>query len=814
VAADGAITPEGGEGRLKAQPGDGRAASLDAAAAILDGVLKGPIDEADIASVTEALRAGDPVLVGRVTDLLRRFSLLMEVVRTVSDSLSLDQLLPKLMELVTQVLEADRATLFLYDGETKELFSRIVQGDAVTEIRVPPGAGIAGSVFTAGVAEIVADAYADPRFNAEVDRRTGYRTRSILCVPLRNRANAVIGVTQVLNKHKGDFTGADLSFLETMTAEAATALEHAQLFERLERAHRDESQVLEISEAISSDLQLDTLLGKIVNATMQLLDAERATLFIHDPATNELWSQAAGGAEGSERTEIRIPANAGIAGSAFTTGQVLNIPDAYADPRFNQEVDRRTGFNTRNILCLPVADKHERPIGVVQVLNKRGSPFSLIDIKRLKAFSAQIAIAIQNAQLFADVLELKNYNESILKSLSNGVITLDSDMQIVKVNEAARRIFKLPTQKMLVGTAAEVFAPENPWIVKSLDYVKRTGGADYHADTDLKLEGGEAASVNLTVTPLFDLKSKTIGYMLVFEDITREKRVRGTMARYMAKEVMDKLLESGDEMMQGSAQIATVLFSDIRSFTSLAESMSARETVAMLNEYFTEMVEVIFQHGGILDKYIGDAIMAIFGAPLTNPLDADNAITVANEMIRSLLRLNGRRAKQGLAAIEIGIGLSTGEVLAGSIGSAKRMDYTVIGDSVNLASRLEGANKFFGTSILTSGATVEAMKSPKRLRRIDLIRVKGKAKPSEIFESLDFHTEDSFPNMERTLALFDQGVGLYRRRDWPAAQAKFAAALELAPKDGPAKVYLSRCRYYQETPPGDNWDGVWSMAEK
>jgi adenylate cyclase len=778
---------------------------------ILDRVFEGALSEADVAALAAGLRDGDAALADRAAEQLHRASLLVQVVNAVTGLLSLDALLPRLIELITEVVGAERAKLFLYDHDTDELFSRVARGDGIAEIRIGTSAGIAGSVFLSGQAEIVEDAYADPRFNQEIDRRTGYRTHSILCVPLRNRADAVIGVTQVLNKVRGNFTSADRALLETVTAQAAEALEHAQLFERLERARREEAEMLEISEAISSDLQLDTLLGKIVTATTKLLDAERSTLFIHDPATNELWSRVA---EGADAKTIRIPANAGIAGNAFSSRAILSIPDAYADPRFNQEVDRRTGFRTRNILCLPVEDRSDKPIGVIQVLNKRDGQFSAIDIKRLKAFSAQMAIAIQNAQLFADVLELKNYNESILKSLSNGVITLDGELRIIKVNDAARHILQLTEGNDPKGPATDFFAADNPFIVKTLSQVVATGKAAYRADVDLKLAGGHGASVNFTVAPLFDLQSKAIGYMLVLEDITREKRVRGTMSRYMAKEVVEKLLESGEEMMHGSAQMATVLFSDIRSFTSLAEALSARETVAMLNEYFTEMVEVIFTEGGILDKYIGDAIMAVFGAPITSPRDADNAMKVANQMLSALYRLNMRRAEQKLNPIRIGIGIATGEVLAGSIGSEKRMDYTVIGDSVNLASRLEGANKYYGTSILLAGETVEATLAKGVLREIDLIRVKGKARPTAIFEALDYHTAETFPNLPAVLEKFAEGLGYYRRREWQRAQDCFAAALALAPQDGPSKVYRDRCRYYQEHEPSVSWDGVWVMHEK
>ncbi|WP_119418678.1 GAF domain-containing protein [Desertibaculum subflavum] len=782
-------------------------------AALIDLALSRGLDVAQTEALAAGLGSGDAALAAKAAATLRQLSQLAQVVNTLSGTLSLDRMLPRMIRLIGELLDAERASLFLHDPETDELFSRVLSGDGVTEIRMPAGSGIAGAVFRKGEAVIVPDAYADQRFNPEVDRQSGFRTRDILCVPMRDPTARVIGVAQALNHRGTRFSDADRNLLEAISAQAAAALEHARLYETLERARSEQARLLEISEAISSDLQIDTLLGRIVEATNDLLDAERATLFLYDPETRELWSKVATGA-GAELAEIRIASDAGIAGVAFTSGKPQNIADAYADPRFNAEVDRRSGFRTRNLLCLPVDDRYGGAVGVLQVLNKRGGPFTQHDIRLLRTFSSQIAISIANARLFADVLELKNYNESVLKSLTNGVVTLDRERRVVKMNEAAERLLGIAEGQAEQMAVADLFAETNPWILRSLDYVGRTGGSDYHADTELKLPESAAASVNLTVAPLKDLKGQTIGYMLVFEDITREKRVRSTMSRYMAKEVVDKILEGGREVMEGSSQLATVLFSDIRRFTSLVERMTARETVTMLNEYFGEMVEIVFRHGGILDKYIGDAIMATFGAPIVSGSDADNALRVANGMMTALRGLNQRRAAKGLEAIEIGIGLATGPVLAGSIGSEKRMEYTVIGDSVNLAARLESANKHYGTHVLVAGETIDHVEWPHRFRELDLIRVKGRQRPGSIFEALDHHTEESFPNGETVLACFKEGLALYRSRLWMPARQAFQAALAANPEDGPSKVYIDRCVYYAEQPPGDDWDGVWTLTEK
>jgi adenylate cyclase len=226
------------------------------------------------------------------------------------------------------------------------------------------------------------------------------------------------------------------------------------------------------------------------------------------------------------------------------------------------------------------------------------------------------------------------------------------------------------------------------------------------------------------------------------------------------------------------------------------------------------MVDIVFAHNGVLDKYIGDMIMAVFGSVMQSDEDASNAITVGNRMMTALHVLNRRRATRGAEAIRIGVGISTGHVVAGNIGSMKRMEYTVIGDRVNLAERLEGANKFYGTSILICDATWAAVKHHAATREIDLIRVRGRSTPVAIHEALGHHSEDSFPHREEVLEAFSTGLQYYRRRDWFGAERYFGEALAGHPNDGPTKIYLERCGFYRKHPPPNDWDGVWEMKTK
>jgi len=574
---------------------------------------------------------------------------------------------------------------------------------------------------------------------------------------------------------------------------------------------RDEVRILEMAQDLAGELKLDALIGRIIGAASELLDAERSTLFVYDAEHRQLWSRYGVGLQASE---IRIACDSGIAGAVFASGLGENVADAYADPRFSPVVDLHTGFRTRSILCMPIVNKKGERLGVTEVLNKREGAFTVKDEQRLRAFTAQIAVALENAQLFDEVLSVKSYNENILASTTNGVITLDNARRVVTANGAALRLLGREAAGTLQLSAAEAFGAGNDWVLKSVDKVQHSGQADFAPNADLVHADGALSSVNLTATPLKNAEGQAIGVILSFEDQTREKRVRSTMARYMSKEVADQLLAGGEAALGGQIQRSTILFSDVRGFTTISEALGPRETVALLNEYFEEMVEAIFQYGGVLDKYIGDAIMALFGVPFQGPRDPDNAVAVANAMLRRLNALNQRRLQAGRRAIDIGIGIASGDVVVGNIGSPRRMEYTVIGDSVNLASRLEGATKEYQVKVLLAQATVETLTVPTPLREIELLQVKGKDQPVTVYEALGHYDESSFPNLDACLAAYAEGLRAYRVRAWHEGAQAFAAALALNPADYPSRMYLERCRGYALQPPAEGWTGVRALDHK
>jgi adenylate cyclase len=321
-------------------------------------------------------------------------------------------------------------------------------------------------------------------------------------------------------------------------------------------------------------------------------------------------------------------------------------------------------------------------------------------------------------------------------------------------------------------------------------------------------------SANLTVLPLRNVGGATMGTMVMIEDISEEKRVKGTMSRYIDPLIAEQLMRDGAAALGGQESLATVLFSDIRSFTSLSETLGPQGTVSLLNAYFSLMVDCLQQEGGILDKFIGDAVMAVFGLPIPADDDADRALRCGIAMLTSLEAFNQRRRLDGQSAIQIRIGLHSDLVVSGNIGSPKRMNYTVVGDGVNVAARLESACKHYGAQLLISDSTRNRLKGTYRTREADRVVVQGRSEAVLIHEVLDFHSRESFPEVVEVLGHYRDGLELMRERRFEAAVACFEQALALHPGDSLSALHRDRCRHLLEHPPGDDWDGVWRLQQK
>ncbi|MCZ6796376.1 MAG: GAF domain-containing protein [Gammaproteobacteria bacterium] len=737
--------------------------------------------------------------------------MLLGVSHRIASMESLDDVLGALINITTEEIQAERGTLFLVDPATDELYSRIAQGDLSREIRFINTIGIAGSVFTSGVGEIIDAPYEDSRFNKGIDEQTGFKTEAILCAPLKTVRGEVIGVTQILNPKAGIFTEDDLALLEAITTQAAVALQSTQFVERMKKNREKEMEFLDLVADITSELELGPLLNRVMNEATRMLQAERSTLFLNDEKTEELFSRVA---MGDSLGEIRLPNTAGIAGAVFKSGKSVNIPHAYADLRFDPSFDKQTGYFTRSILCVPVINKNGKRIGVTQTLNKRGGPFTDEDESRLKAFTAQVSIALENAQLFEDIQNMKNYSQGMLHSMSNGVITMDEEGKIVTCNRAGLAILRVTETKIINLAAGDFFVDSNAWIMDKVRIVEDTHESEIVMDAELVF-GGEKISANVSVLLLMNSEDKKLGSMVIIEDISTEKRMKSTMSRYLDPAIADQLMSdaASEDILGGQSSEITVLFSDIRSFTAIAEALGAQGTVQMLNEYFTIMVDCITREGGMLDKFIGDALMAGFGIPISYDDNEDRAVRAAIAMYVELQKWNLVRAARGQDPVDHRVGVNTGLVVSGNIGSPKRMDYTMIGDGVNLAARLESACKHYSAGILISESTRDRLRGTYRLRDVDMVVVKGKTRPVGIYEVLDYHNEQTFPNMMDTVNYFNEAVSHYRKGNWSKSITKFREALKANPGDNLSTIYMERCKYLKKNPPKD-WDGIWVMTTK
>src|ERR1039457_6717431 len=300
----------------------------------------------------------------------------------------------------------------------------------------------------------------------------------------------------------------------------------------------------------------------------------------------------------------------------------------------------------------------------------------------------------------------------------------------------------------------------------------------------------------------------------VFHEEREKRKIRKTFSQYLSPGVIALIEKDPQKYIRpgGEVRDLTVMFSDIRDFTTLSEGLTPDDLVLLLNEYLGEMTEVIFQNLGTLDKYIGDAIMAFWGSPYPQQDHALSACRCALEMIAGLERLNRKWAEQGRRQISIGIGLNSGPVNVGNMGSDKRLAWTVMGDNVNLASRLEGMTKQYRSRVIISESTYGQVSRQFVAREVDKIRVKGKKQPVTIYELLAPLSQRG--KYEALLTAYNTALACYRTRNWRVAAEKFGPILATHPYDGPTQVLLQRCLEFMEEPPAADWDGVHEMKSK
>ena len=465
---------------------------------------------------------------------------------------------------------------------------------------------------------------------------------------------------------------------------------------------------------------------------------------------------------------------------------------------------------------LGAADVLQKPSGSVSLdLNVRLGSELITRLRRVMNLTPRVAPSggevtegeqvraadTENTNTIRDLIRSK---EVLLANLAEGVLMFDNHLRVTAVNAAAQRILRRPNLSP-GDELVDLFADYNLDIGDKVRAALASNESILQIESEFADDSGDWVPLRLSIVVAPPESGTGPGILMLFEDISRERSMRQMLEQTASRDIASNLLLSGSADLGGSLVRSTILFSDIRSFTSMAERLSAAVIVDLLNEYFSFMEDVITSEGGAVDKYIGDAIMALFGVPQASGNDPKRACRAALRMMSALELFNGGRDEQ--ARIRIGIGIATGDVIAGYIGSPSRLNYTVIGDPVNMASRMESLTKVYGAPVLVCEQTRAALGDEFVVRDLDRIRVRGQQTPNTLFEVL---ATDPSAVPSAWLQNYQAGRTAYEAGNYSEALEHFTSARRSRIDDKAAALMVERCRRLMKSLP-DGWDGVWQM---
>ncbi len=518
----------------------------------------------------------------------------------------------------------------------------------------------------------------------------------------------------------------------------------------LQRERERLSTLYSIAQELNSALDSDDLLGRVLAELIGVVRAERGALMLWDEASGGLRFVAARSAEGPLR-EGDVSISHGIVERVWQAQEPLLSLDAQGDDRLHQQ-SSVVQYGIRSVMCAPLRVRG-KGVGIVYVDSRNQSAlFDATALDLLAAFCNQAAIAIDNARLFADLRHhireigaMKSYTDSILASIASGVVTADTRGLITTYNRAAERIFALSGEGMVGRPYQEALASLGDAELAAI-LTGAIAGGDVtlgHEVTRTLPARGEVA-LRLNVSPLRDARDgEALGVAMVVDDLTelrhsqrQTEQIQQLFGRYVHPAVVRQLLADPSAVtLGGETREVSVLFADVRNYTRLAEQAAPGELMRLLNEYLRLLTEAVWQEEGTVTAFLGDALMAVFNAPLPQPDHAKRAVRAAWAMRVALERQALAVAAQGIGAacLEFGIGVATGPAVVGNIGAAGRLqNYTAIGDAVNTAQRLQSAAT--ANTILLSAATyLEAAPCP-IARELAPLTVKGKTQPLSVYQ--------------------------------------------------------------------------------
>jgi adenylate cyclase len=501
-----------------------------------------------------------------------------------------------------------------------------------------------------------------------------------------------------------------------------------------------------INQLLNSSLQVNDVLRVVMDTIVRLTGAERGFLMLKDQ-TDQLSIHIARNWERESLDDADTELSRTVVNQVLENGQPVLTTNAQQDPRFDGQ-ESVISLSLRSILCVPLVLKEET-IGVIYTDNRlREGLFTNTEKNLLAAFANQAAVAIENARLFesvksslAEVSELKNLMDDVFASIASGVITANLQHQITLANSVAENILG-QTQNEMMGKEIDQIPIFNT--IKLQNYLSRV--CKYNQQfRGLQLKHNSQQNgwqyFRFNLSPLIDVNNEILGTAIIMEDVTETRRLeaqRRLFERMVAPAVIDQL--NPDQLnLGGTRAFITTLFADIRGYTSLSERCDPELLVSVLNRYLGAAADAILTEEGTIDKFMGDAIMAFFNAPIPQEDHILRAVRAAVRMRSSMIAIQGELPEE--LRLGIGIGVHSGEAVLGLVGSQKRMEYTAIGDSVNTAKRLQ-ENAAPG-QILISAGTFQHIAASVNAQAITPLRAKGKRELIEVYEITDLNTNFS-----------------------------------------------------------------------
>jgi len=511
------------------------------------------------------------------------------------------------------------------------------------------------------------------------------------------------------------------------------------------REHENLTALYNVSQIVNSTLDLSQVLNLTMDLIIQVTGAERGFLMLIDEETGELSFRVARNMDRETIAGSSFEISRSIVNKAAQEGKPILTTNAQSDPRFSTQASV-VSYSLRSILCVPLRVKG-KITGVIYADNRiKTGLFTEGDRRLLTAIADQAAVAIENARLFEsvklnleEITNMKNLMDNIFASIASGVITTDTHDKITLVNRAAEGILGVLADRSLGRTYYEVLPAFDRAVLSQLiEDVKRRRKRYVGYEFDMELPERGMVNLSMNLSTLRDSQDATLGVAIVVDDLTEKRRFereRTMIKRYLPSQLVDNLPDDLSELkLRGERQQITTLFADIRGFSTYSERKDPEKVVEVINQYFAFALAAVDQHEGIIDKYLGDAVMAHFNTPLRPVTEhAWLAVLAAWDFKQAIEDYLPRVPEED--RLNVGVGINTGEPVVGNVGAEDRMEYTAIGDAVNLAKRLQESAG--GGQVLLSNSTYDLVKDRVVVNALDPIQVKGRQALEQVYELLD-----------------------------------------------------------------------------